>query len=66
MVTITDPVLQIKNPWIDSGVVLPGFNDGFKGSGPDLGAFEVAAPPLEFGRRAYLNYNEGWAPWEKY
>lgn len=65
-VTITDPVLQIRNPWIDSGVALPGFNDGFKGSAPDLGAFEVGAAPVEFGRRAYLRYDEGWAPWEKY
>ena len=33
---------------------------------PDLGAFEVGAAPVEFGRRAYLRYDEGWAPWEKY
>jgi hypothetical protein len=64
--TITDPVFQIKNPWIDSGVVLPGFNDDFVGDGPDIGAFEVGSPPLEFGRRAYMKYDEGWAPWEKY
>jgi len=63
---ITDPVVWIKNPLIDSGIVLPGFNDGFRGEGPDIGAFEVGAPPLEFGRRAYLKYDEGWAPWEKY
>ena len=31
---------------------------------PDLGAFEVGQPPLEFGRRAYFKWNEGWAPWE--
>jgi hypothetical protein len=63
-VNITDPVFQIKNPLIDSGVVIPGFNDDFRGSAPDLGAFEVGAPPLEFGRRAYLRYDEGWAPSE--
>ncbi len=63
---ITDPVFQIKNPLIDSGIILPGFNDDFKGAGPDLGAFEVGAPPLEFGRRAYLKYDEGWAPWERF
>ena len=63
---ITDPVQQIRNPLIDSGVVLPGFNDDYVGKGPDIGAFEVGAPPIEFGRRAYMKYNEGWAAWEKY
>jgi len=61
---ITDPVVWISNPLIDSGVVLPGFNDNFAGEAPDLGAFEVGTPPLQFGRRAYLGYNEGRAPWE--
>jgi hypothetical protein len=61
---ITDPVTWIRNPLIDSGVVIPGFNDGFAGKGPDLGAFETGNPPLQFGRRAYLNYNEGRCPWE--
>jgi hypothetical protein len=65
-VNITDPVFQIKNPLIDGGVVIPGFNDDYVGAAPDIGAFEVGAPPLEFGRRAYLKYDEGWAPWEKY
>lgn len=63
---ITDPVVWISNPLIDSGTILPGFNDNFMGKGPDLGAFEVGTPPLQFGRRAYLNYNEERAPWEKY
>ena len=63
---ITDPVVQVKNPMIDGGILIPGFNDDFKGAAPDLGAFEAGAPPLEFGRRAYLRYDEGWAPWEKY
>ena len=65
-IIITDPVFQIKNPLIDSGVILPGFNDDFKGAAPDLGAFEVGNAPLQFGRRAYLKYNEGRGPWEKY
>jgi hypothetical protein len=65
-VNVTDPVVWIKNPMIDGGAVLPGFNDNFKGSAPDIGAFEVGAPPLQFGRRAYLKYDEGWCPWEKY
>ncbi|HLP74640.1 MAG TPA: right-handed parallel beta-helix repeat-containing protein [Bacteroidales bacterium] len=63
-VEITDPVTWIRNPLIDSGVSIPGFNDGFSGKGPDLGAFEVGNPPLQFGRRAYLSFNEGRCPWE--
>jgi hypothetical protein len=43
---------------------LPNFNDDFAGRAPDLGAFETGRPPLEFGRRAYLKWNAGWAPWE--
>lgn len=65
-IDIMDPVVQIKNPLIDSGEKVAGFNDDFKGKAPDLGAFETGAPPLQFGRRAYLNYDEGWAPWEKF
>lgn len=63
---ITDPVLWIKNPLINSGCLIPGFNDNYKGSAPDLGAFETGAPPLQFGRRAYLNFDEGRTPWENY
>ena len=63
---ITDPVVWISNPLIDSGVLLSGFNDDFAGKAPDLGAFEVGTPPLQFGRRAYLDFNEGRAPWEIY
>jgi len=51
---------------IDSGIIIPGFNDDYAGPAPDLGAFEAGSPPLEFGRRAHLNYNEGYAPWELY
>jgi hypothetical protein len=64
-VSIMDPVVQIKNPMIDGGVVLSGFNEDFKGSAPDLGAFEVGNAPLQFGRRAFLKYDEGISPWEK-
>jgi hypothetical protein len=49
---------------IDAGIILPGFNDEFSGKAPDLGAFETALPPLQFGRRAYLNHNSDRAPWE--
>jgi hypothetical protein len=65
-IDITDPVIWIKNPLINSGLVLPGFNDDYHGEAPDIGAFEVGSPPLQFGRRAYLNYNESLAPWEIY
>lgn len=64
VVDITDPVVWIRNPLIDAGVILPGFNDGFSGKAPDLGAFETSLPPLQFGRRAYMKYDEGRAPWE--
>jgi hypothetical protein len=62
---VTDPVLQQPNPVIDAGEVLPGFNDDYTGRAPDLGAFETGRPPLQFGRRAYLRFDEGWAPWER-
>ena len=61
---VTDPVVSVANPAIDAGAVVPNFNDDYVGKAPDLGAFEVGRPPLEFGRRAYLKWNEGWAPWE--
>jgi hypothetical protein len=65
-VRITDPVVQMKNPLRDSGTILHGFNDDFKGTAPDLGAFEFGNPPILFGRRAYLNHDEGWTPWDKF
>lgn len=36
---------------IDKGVVLPGFNDGFKGKAPDLGALEFGGKPPHYGPR---------------
>ncbi len=63
---ITDPVVQVKSPLIDGGIEIPGFNSDFKGTAPDIGAFETGAPPLEYGRRAYLSYDEGWCPWESF
>lgn len=65
-IVITDPVVQLKSPLIDSGVVLPGFNTNFKGEAPDLGAFEIGNPPLLYGRRANLGFDKGWVPWEKF
>ena len=62
---VTDPVMQIRNPLIDAGAILPGFNDDFNGTAPDLGAFEVGRPAFQFGRRAYLPPDQGWAAWER-
>lgn len=36
---------------IDKGVSIPGLNDGFKGSAPDLGAFEAGAELPHYGPR---------------
>ncbi len=37
------------SPLIDAGVVIPGVNDGYSGSAPDIGAFEIgaASPPTD-------------------
>ncbi|MBW7997304.1 MAG: right-handed parallel beta-helix repeat-containing protein [Candidatus Glassbacteria bacterium] len=59
---ITDKVIRVPNPMIDSGEVLPGFNDNYAGAGPDIGAFERGRPPLKFGRRAGRKVI--LAPWE--
>lgn len=61
---ITDPVVSRPNPVIDAGTPLPGFNDDFVGKAPDIGAFELGGAPLQFGRRAYLNWTDARAPWE--
>jgi hypothetical protein len=63
---ITDPVIWIKNPMINTGALIPGFNDNYKGTAPDIGAFETGVSPLQFGRRAYLNFDDERAPWEIY
>jgi hypothetical protein len=63
-VAITDPLVQAKNPAIDKGVPLPGFNDDFAGAAPDIGAFENGHPPLRFGRDMAPGFTR--APWERY
>lgn len=65
-VEITDPVVWIPNPLIDAGITIAGFNDGYVGKAPDIGAFETGLAPLQFGRRAYRNHNDERAPWELY
>lgn len=63
-VAITDPLVQAKNPAIDTGVILPGFNDDFSGAAPDIGAFENGRPPLRFGREMAPGFSR--PPWELY
>jgi hypothetical protein len=62
--SITDPLIEAANPAIDKGSPLPGFNDDYQGSAPDIGAFENGNPPLRFGRQAAVGFAR--APWEKY
>lgn len=61
---ITDPVVEVKNPAIDRGERLPGFNDDFTGQAPDIGAFETGLPPLRFGREMAPDFTR--PPWERY
>ncbi len=63
-VAITDPLVQVKNPALDAGVRLPGFNDQYTGSAPDIGAFETGLPPLRFGREMAPGFSR--PPWEVY
>ena len=41
--TIGNFILSSSSPAIDRGVVIPGINDGFTGTAPDLGAFEFGS-----------------------
>jgi hypothetical protein len=61
---ITDPLVQAKNPAIDKGVRIPGFNDEFTGAAPDIGAFETGLAPLRFGREMAPGFTR--PPWELY
>ena len=45
--------LAPESPGCDKGERIPGFNDGFAGAGPDIGAHEGDTPPIEFGVDAY-------------
>jgi hypothetical protein len=54
----------VKNPALDAGVRLPGFNDDYTGAAPDIGAFENGLPPLRFGREMAPGFSR--APWELY
>lgn len=61
-VAITDPVVRAKNPAVDAGVLVPGFNDDYTGAAPDIGAYENGRPPLRFGREMAPGFRR--APWE--
>ena len=37
---------------IDAGLAIPGLNDGFTGSAPDIGAVEVGGAPVQYGVRS--------------
>lgn len=41
--------LAPTSPGFDRGAYLPNFNDGFNGSGPDIGAHEAGTPGMRFG-----------------
>jgi hypothetical protein len=43
--------LKAGSPAIDAGVYLPGFNDGYRGAAPDLGAYEFGTEPPHYGPR---------------
>ena len=43
--------LAPRSAAIDAGTVLPGLTDGFNGAAPDLGAYELGAPPAQYGPR---------------
>ena len=44
--------LAAASPAVDAGVVIPGINDGFIGSAPDLGAYEVGQALPIYGLRS--------------
>jgi hypothetical protein len=43
--------LAVGSRAVDAGQVLAGFNDGFTGSAPDLGAYEAEAALPHYGPR---------------
>ena len=49
--TTIDLRLKAGSAAIDAGVVLPGFNDGFTGKAPDLGAYELGSELPHYGPR---------------
>ena len=41
--------LAANSPGYDAGIVLPNFNDGYQGAGPDIGAVEHGTRGFKFG-----------------
>ena len=46
--------LAAGTPGVDRGVALPGINDGFTGTAPDIGAHETTTGQVTYGRRAHV------------
>jgi hypothetical protein len=46
--------LEPGSPGHDAGVAIPGFNEGFHGRAPDIGAHEEGSPDLVFGPRGWI------------
>jgi hypothetical protein len=53
--TAPDLRLAPRSKALDAGVVLPGLNDGYHGSRPDLGAYELGDETPAYGPRAAPN-----------
>jgi hypothetical protein len=51
----TDFRLAPDSPAVDAGAALPGWNDGFKGDRPDLGAYELGDALPQYGPRPRLS-----------
>ena len=52
--TTVPPQMMTLNPScpaVDAGVVLPNITDGYTGTAPDMGAYEVGAPAPQYGPR---------------
>jgi hypothetical protein len=49
----TDLRLAAGSQTVDAGEALAGFNDGFRGRAPDLGAFELGDPLPQYGPRRW-------------
>ncbi|HTL52723.1 MAG TPA: right-handed parallel beta-helix repeat-containing protein [Planctomycetota bacterium] len=51
-IKVNDLRLAAGSGAIDRGIAMPGFNDGFKGAAPDLGAYELDQPLPWYGVRS--------------
>ena len=45
--------LAAGSPGVDAGIALPGFDDGWRGSAPDMGAQEAGSAARVYGARAF-------------